>query len=192
MHRATYLAPLALLLAPALARADVTHVIGKGHTIETIAHRYHVTPKSIIEANHLKDTKHLRVGDTLIIPGVQAPKSDKGTHGKDKDHKGADEKTRAGDGETPLHGTPAANGEHAEHGSSASAHSTARVDHETEKRREADDASDRRRGLFLDPSAPHHDAYEAKPKDADVVHATRLGESFTIRTKDRHGKIPPA
>jgi uncharacterized protein YcbK (DUF882 family)/LysM repeat protein len=185
MHRSAYLAPLGLvLLAPLAARADVTHVIGKGHTIETIAHRYHVSPKAIIEANHLKDTKHLKVGDTLIIPGVQAPKN--AAHGKD--HKGADDKLRAGDGETPLRGSGApADG----HGAAASTHTTARVDHEAEKRREADDAADRRRGL-LDPTAPHHDAYEAKPKEADVVHATRLGENFTIRVKDHHGKIPPA
>ena len=56
---------------PALAQADVQHTIGRGHTIEAIANRYHVTAKAIIEANHLKDVKHLRVGDTLTIPGVK-------------------------------------------------------------------------------------------------------------------------
>jgi uncharacterized protein YcbK (DUF882 family)/LysM repeat protein len=55
------------------ASADVTHVIGRGHTIEQIAHRYHVTVKAIMDANHLKDTKHLKPGDTLIIPGVTPP-----------------------------------------------------------------------------------------------------------------------
>lgn len=55
------------------AAADVTHVIGRGHTIEAIAHRYHVTVKSIIEANHLKDPRHLKIGETLTIPGVSPP-----------------------------------------------------------------------------------------------------------------------
>jgi uncharacterized protein YcbK (DUF882 family) len=55
------------------AAADVTHVIGRGHTIEAIAHRYHVTVKSIVDANHLKDPRHLKIGDTLTIPGVSPP-----------------------------------------------------------------------------------------------------------------------
>jgi uncharacterized protein YcbK (DUF882 family) len=63
------------------ALADVTHVVGRGHTIEAIAHRYHVTAKSIIEANHLKDPRHLKVGETLIIPGVQ-PKGKLGAGGQ--------------------------------------------------------------------------------------------------------------
>ena len=77
------LAGSALLGALAFARpaaADVTHVIGRGHTIEAIAHRYHVTAKAIIEANHLKDTRHLKVGETLIIPGV-LPKGKPGAPG---------------------------------------------------------------------------------------------------------------
>src|SRR5579883_2345372 len=74
-------------LAALPASADTTHVIARGHTIETIAHRYHVTVKAILDANHLKDTKHLKPGDTLIIPGVDAPKKkgDKAEKGeKDK------------------------------------------------------------------------------------------------------------
>jgi len=59
--------------APA-ARADVTHVVQRGHTIEAIAHRYRVTVKAILDANHLKDAKHLKPGQTLVIPGVDSPK----------------------------------------------------------------------------------------------------------------------
>ncbi len=62
----------AVLLAPKDARADVQHVVARGHTIEAIAHRYHVTVQAIIDANHLKDTRHLKIGETLTIPGVQA------------------------------------------------------------------------------------------------------------------------
>ncbi len=60
---------LALLL-PAAARADISHTVARGHTLEAIAHRYHVALKAIVDANHLKDVKHLRVGQTLVIPGV--------------------------------------------------------------------------------------------------------------------------
>jgi uncharacterized protein YcbK (DUF882 family) len=62
------------------ARADVSHVVQRGHTIEAIAHRYHVTVKAIVDANHLKDPKHLKAGQVLVIPVTDAPrkKSDKG------------------------------------------------------------------------------------------------------------------
>lgn len=61
-------------LLSSMASADVQHVIGKGHTIGAIANRYHVSTKSIIEANHLKDVKHLKIGDVLTIPKADAPK----------------------------------------------------------------------------------------------------------------------
>jgi len=72
------------------AAADVQHVVARGHTIEAIAHRYHVTVKAIVDANHLKDTRHLKIGETLVIPGVSAPKPAAG-------HGGA-----AGQGALPL------------------------------------------------------------------------------------------
>ena len=56
------------------AAADIQHVVARGHTIQAIAHRYHVTVKAIIEANHLRDGRHLKIGETLIIPGVTPPK----------------------------------------------------------------------------------------------------------------------
>src|SRR5579864_3370141 len=69
----------AALAVAAPARADVTHVVQRGHTIEAIAHRYHVTEKAILDANHLKDAKHLKPGQTLVIPGVEGKKkADKG------------------------------------------------------------------------------------------------------------------
>jgi uncharacterized protein YcbK (DUF882 family) len=65
----------------ASASADVQHTVARGHTIEAIAHRYHVTVKAIVDANHLKDTRHLKVGETLIIPGVTAAAAKPGTKG---------------------------------------------------------------------------------------------------------------
>lgn len=60
------------------AHADVQHVVARGHTILSIAHRYHVSAKAILEANHLKDPNHLKVGSTLTIPGATAPAPMKG------------------------------------------------------------------------------------------------------------------
>jgi uncharacterized protein YcbK (DUF882 family) len=62
------------LLSSSVASADVQHTVARGHTIEAIAHRYHVTVKAIVDANHLKDPRHLKIGETLVIPGVSAPK----------------------------------------------------------------------------------------------------------------------
>jgi len=72
-----------VVLAPGDARADVQHTIARGHTIESIANRYHVTSKAIIEANHLKDVKHLRIGDVLTIPTKDAPPAAKAKEAKD-------------------------------------------------------------------------------------------------------------
>ncbi len=87
------------------ANADITHVIGRGHTIEQIANRYHVSVKSIMDANHLKDAKHLKPGDTLIIPGVTAKHpAGKGDPKKDDPKKPPGKgEPKAGDrkGETP-------------------------------------------------------------------------------------------
>jgi len=84
-------APLALaslVFCAGDARADVQHVVARGHTIEAIAHRYHVTVKAIVDANHLKDPKHLKIGEALIIPGVQSPdKADKSKAKKGPDGK---------------------------------------------------------------------------------------------------------
>ncbi len=75
-------------LIASAASADIQHTIGKGHTIQAIANRYHVSPKVIMEANHLKDAKHLKVGDVLTIPKAETP--------KDKDGKAKDPKAKVG------------------------------------------------------------------------------------------------
>jgi uncharacterized protein YcbK (DUF882 family) len=70
---------LALLAAASPARGDITHIVQRGHTLEAIAHRYHVTVKAIVEANHITDPRSLKPGQSLIIPGVDPPskKADK-------------------------------------------------------------------------------------------------------------------
>ncbi len=81
------------LLVPCSARADVTHIVQRGHTLEAIAHRYHVTVEAIVTANHLKEGEHLRPGQELVIPGVDAPEP---RHG----HKGGHDDGDDADGET--------------------------------------------------------------------------------------------
>jgi uncharacterized protein YcbK (DUF882 family) len=71
----------ALALGPA-ARADVRHVVSRGHTVDAISRRYHVPVRTILEANRIKDARHLKVGDVLVIPGVQPPPGAKGATAK--------------------------------------------------------------------------------------------------------------
>ncbi len=65
------------------AAADATHVVARGHTMESIANRYRVPVKTIVEANKLKNPNRLKPGDTLVIPGVK----DVGSKASTKDGK---------------------------------------------------------------------------------------------------------
>jgi uncharacterized protein YcbK (DUF882 family) len=64
----------ALVALASSVHGDVTHIVQRGHTIEAIAHRYHVAVKAIVDANHLNDPGHLKPGQSLVIPGVDSPK----------------------------------------------------------------------------------------------------------------------
>jgi uncharacterized protein YcbK (DUF882 family) len=75
-----------LLAVPFAANADVQHTVGRGHTIEAIANRYHVTTKQIIDANHLTDVKHLHPGDVLTIPTKDSPASSSKSKTAKADH----------------------------------------------------------------------------------------------------------
>lgn len=106
---------IAALFTSTVAFADVQHTVGRGHTIAAIANRYHVTEKAIIDANHLKNVKALRVGDVLTIPtkdkpgdGSKAKKADDAHDKKSGDHdkKGEHDK-KAGDHESKKGGTTA-------------------------------------------------------------------------------------
>ena len=153
------LAFAALTALPSLASADTTHVIGRGNTVDTIARRYHVTVKAIMDANHLKDTKHLKPGDTLVIPGA---------HG-----------TTRGATTTPAQATL----HNASHG---------RGDHEAARENVPAVAHQGETPNTIAPAAMSHGpSFEARPKQPDVIHAARGTEEFSIRVKDRRGKIPP-
>ncbi len=59
-----------LFLVVPFARADTTHVVQPGDTLFTIALEYGVSMDAIIEANNIVNPRVIRLGSTLIIPGV--------------------------------------------------------------------------------------------------------------------------
>ncbi len=96
MRIATFAASvLALAVATSSAGADVTHVVQRGHTLEAIARRYHVSVEAIVEANHLKDGRHLEPGQELLIPGVDGPRkaTERGEEGHGGSHVAASQAT---------------------------------------------------------------------------------------------------
>jgi uncharacterized protein YcbK (DUF882 family) len=174
------LAALAVLaaatLVPSVAGADVQHTVGRGHTIETIANRYHVTAKAIIEANHLKDVKHLRVGEVLTIPGAKDTAAD--AKAKAADHTKATEgHAKAGErGKTGEHGKPGEErAEHAKKG--AEGHGT-----KGEKVAKVGKTNGRETTTFA-----------MKAKTPGVVHVHRLAttENYDIHVSDKRGRVSP-
>jgi murein DD-endopeptidase MepM/ murein hydrolase activator NlpD len=47
----------------------VEHVVRPGETVYHIAHAYGVSVQRLLQANHLSDSRDLRVGQSLLIPG---------------------------------------------------------------------------------------------------------------------------
>ena len=54
------------------AAAPIRHVVAAGDTLWSLARRYQVPVQEIIEANRLADPDALRLGQTLVIPGLAA------------------------------------------------------------------------------------------------------------------------
>ncbi|HVA40191.1 MAG TPA: M23 family metallopeptidase [Candidatus Binataceae bacterium] len=50
----------------------VEHLVRPGETAYHIAHTYGVSVRRLLEANHLSDSRDLRVGQSLLIPGSYA------------------------------------------------------------------------------------------------------------------------
>lgn len=75
---------LALVLASPVLAADATtvHVVQPGENLYRIALRYGVTVNAIAQANSLADTRHIYVGQRLIIPAgsPSTPPSSSGVH----------------------------------------------------------------------------------------------------------------
>jgi len=51
------------------SRPPVQHVVRPGETVYHLAHVYGVSVQRLLEANHLGDSRDLRVGQSLLIPG---------------------------------------------------------------------------------------------------------------------------
>jgi uncharacterized protein YcbK (DUF882 family) len=157
----------AALVVPALAHADVQHTIGRGHTIEAIANRYHVTAKAIIEANHLKDVKHLRVGETLTIPGV---------------------KDRVEGGATKAKADDKANAKKDDHAAAATKKgekTDAREPHTGKRGEKVANAGK--------PTGRETTTFAMKAKTPGVVHIHRVAttEQFDIHLTDKRGRVSP-
>ncbi len=52
------------------ASRPVEHVVRPGETVYHIAHAYGISVQRLLEANHLSDSRDLRVGQSLLIPGA--------------------------------------------------------------------------------------------------------------------------
>lgn len=61
--------------APAPSKTTITHVVKSGDTLGGIARKYHVKVGEIATANNIADPTKIRVGQSLKIPGWQAPTS---------------------------------------------------------------------------------------------------------------------
>lgn len=154
-------------LAPSVAHADIQHVVGRGHTIEAIANRYHVSAKAIVEANHLTDVKHLHPGDVLVIPTKDSPAGS--TKAKaDTKADAASKKTEAKEGKDGKDGKGKDGKGKDKKGSVAS--------------------------LAKDGQARETTNYAMKPKTPGVIHVKRLAtnEEFDIHVSDRKTKVGPA
>jgi uncharacterized protein YcbK (DUF882 family) len=74
MRPAVFAVALALFCANQVAAARPAHaegtrvIVEPGHTLESLAHHYHVTSQAIAAANHLKEGATLTPGQLLIIP----------------------------------------------------------------------------------------------------------------------------
>lgn len=165
---------LALAVSPGTASADVTHVVGKGHTIDAIAARYHVTAKAITQANPNVNPKRLRIGETLTIPGVAPKGGDKSTPAAKAEGqaKAAPAGKAPGANAAGAPSTPAANAANpnGRAGVGATASANAKPEKTTGK-----------------------DAYAGKSKHPGVVHLVRFGtgEEATVNVSAR-GKVPGA
>jgi uncharacterized protein YcbK (DUF882 family) len=151
---------------PSMAYADVQHTIGRGHTIEAIANRYHVTAKAIIEANHLKDVKHLRVGEVLTIPGV-----------KEK----SETKAKTNEAPKPTAADRAANAA-ADAGRAAAKEASAASLKKGEKTAKAGKTNGRETTTFA-----------MKAKTPGVIHIHRIAttEQYDVHVGDKKGRVSP-
>jgi murein DD-endopeptidase MepM/ murein hydrolase activator NlpD len=66
---------------PVGCQGDGCHVVKKGETVAAIARGYGLTEKQILEANHIPNARLIKVGQTLAIPGREAPRQEIASNG---------------------------------------------------------------------------------------------------------------
>ncbi|MBJ7533515.1 peptidoglycan DD-metalloendopeptidase family protein [Rhodomicrobium vannielii ATCC 17100] len=66
---------------PVGCQGDGCHVVKKGETVSAIARDYGLSEKQILEANHIPNARLLKVGQTLAIPGREAPRQEIASNG---------------------------------------------------------------------------------------------------------------
>ena len=66
-------ASVAPAAAPVAAKTSTVHVVKSGETLGVIAKKYQVKVGDIATAHTIADPTKIRVGQSLKIPGVQAP-----------------------------------------------------------------------------------------------------------------------
>ncbi|RPJ41586.1 MAG: peptidoglycan endopeptidase [Deltaproteobacteria bacterium] len=70
--RFSLLSAIILLMAsPALLQAEVRHIVKPGESLYTIGKKYHVNTEEILAANQLS-SETIRVGQKIVVPGVEA------------------------------------------------------------------------------------------------------------------------
>jgi N-acetylmuramoyl-L-alanine amidase len=63
------------------AASDTTHSVARGENLTTIARRYGVTVRALMEANDLGNPDHILAGSTLRVDGTAAPSPTAGSNG---------------------------------------------------------------------------------------------------------------
>lgn len=169
---------IAALFTSSLASADVQHTVGRGHTIAAIANRYHVSEKAIIDANHLKNVKALRVGDVLTIPTKDKPGESKAKKADDAH----DKKPLAANAADDKHGK---HDKHDKH------------DGDKDAKHDKDGKHDKLGGTTAHagkPSARETTNFAMKPKTPGVVHVKRIAHNEEIDIhvgESKKGRISP-
>jgi len=155
----------ATALAAAPARADATHVVGKGQTLVWIAKRYRTTPEAIRSANNLREKQLIHPGLSLTIPGV--PGKDDASKPRGKDDKSKDAKAKGKEKEPE---SPRGKGKDAKKAKDSS---------------DPKDAKSAKKGKEAKAKDPTPASYAARPKKPGFVTMVRGTEKLTAQVLAR-------
>jgi uncharacterized protein YcbK (DUF882 family) len=163
--------PLLLLLVPAISFGEVEHVVSKGHTLGSIARRYHVSVDALADRNHLERRARVAPGDVLVVPTKDGKKieNDKTAAKAEADKKAEAEKKAA-----------------AENKAEADKKAAAEKKAEAEKKEKLEKAAEKEKKEKT--KAKH---YAGRPENPGVIKVRRLAtnEDFSVKVNTR-GKTP--